>query len=75
MLQGIALELIEFTPPALGENEVFVDIKFCGMCHSDVHKVANEWKDAVAYPMVPGHEVVGVVAAIGSKGEWQWEWE
>jgi D-arabinose 1-dehydrogenase-like Zn-dependent alcohol dehydrogenase len=63
--QGHKLDLIEFTPPALGDNEVFVDIKYCGMCHSDVHKVTNEWHDAVAYPMVPGHEVVGTVVAAG----------
>lgn len=35
------------------------------MCHSDIHKVCNDWKDAVAYPMVPGHEVIGVVLAVG----------
>lgn len=60
------LSLIPFNPPALGANEVFVDVKYCGMCHSDIHKVENDWKDAVSYPMVPGHEVVGVVLAIGA---------
>jgi uncharacterized zinc-type alcohol dehydrogenase-like protein len=36
------------------------------MCHSDIHKVENDWKDAVAYPMVPGHEVIGTVVAVGA---------
>ena len=40
------------------------------MCHSDLHKTTNEWADAKAnsYPMVPGHEVLGIVNAIGAKG-------
>jgi len=37
------------------------------MCHSDLHKINNEWEDACAYPMVPGHEVVGNVVAVGPK--------
>ncbi len=40
------LDLIPFTPPTLGADEVRVDVKYCGMCHSDVHKTLNEWKDA-----------------------------
>ena len=38
---------------------------YCGMCHSDCHKIDDDWKDHVAYPMVPGHEVVGTVAEVG----------
>jgi uncharacterized zinc-type alcohol dehydrogenase-like protein len=60
------LSIIPYQPPALGANEVFVDVKYCGMCHSDIHKVDNDWKDAQAYPMVPGHEVIGTVVAVGS---------
>lgn len=48
----------------LKERDVLVDIQFCGVCHSDIHSVRNEWKNAV-YPMVPGHEIVGRVAEIG----------
>ena len=36
-VQGHTLSLIPFNPPALGANEVFVDVKYCGMCHSDIH--------------------------------------
>lgn len=60
------LELITFTPDALGEHDVFVDIKYGGMCHSDVHQIDNDWGMG-KYPMVPGHEVIGVVNAVGSK--------
>ena len=63
------LHLIEFTPKPLGDLDVFVDVTHCGMCHSDLHKVLDEWHDACRYPMVPGHEVVGVVSKIGTRGE------
>lgn len=49
-----------------GETDVLIDIKYCGVCHSDIHSVRNEWKGA-NYPMVPGHEIVGIVQAVGSK--------
>jgi alcohol dehydrogenase (NADP+) len=47
--------------------QVFVDVLYCGMCHSDLHKVCDDWDDFVKYPMVPGHEVVGIVKAAGPK--------
>lgn len=47
-----------------GENDVAIDIKFCGICHSDVHQVRDEWGGSL-YPMVPGHEIVGHVTAVG----------
>jgi len=49
-----------------GPNDVAIDILFCGVCHSDIHQVRNEWGNAI-YPMVPGHEIVGVVAKVGSE--------
>ncbi len=48
-----------------GANDVAIDIKFCGICHSDVHQVRDEWGGSL-YPMVPGHEIVGHVTAIGA---------
>jgi len=50
---------------ALGEQDVLIDIKFCGICHSDIHQVKDEWGGAI-FPMVPGHEIAGIVAGIGS---------
>lgn len=48
-----------------GPKDVVVDIAFCGICHSDIHQVRDEWANSM-YPMVPGHEIVGKVAAVGS---------
>lgn len=48
----------------LGPNDIQIDIKYCGICHSDIHQARNEWNNSL-YPMVPGHEIVGVVAAVG----------
>jgi uncharacterized zinc-type alcohol dehydrogenase-like protein len=50
------------------EHDVQIEILFCGICHSDLHQVRNEWKDAMptVYPCVPGHEIVGRVTKVGS---------
>ena len=55
----------KFSRRDLKEHDVHVDIQFCGVCHSDIHSVRNEWQNAV-YPMVPGHEIIGRVTAVGS---------
>lgn len=46
-------------------TDVQIDILFCGVCHSDLHQARNEWHNTI-YPCVPGHEIVGRVAAVGS---------
>ena len=48
-----------------GENDVRIEIQYCGVCHSDLHQVKNEWGNTL-YPIVPGHEIVGKVTALGS---------
>jgi len=50
------------------ENDVQIEILFCGVCHSDLHQVRNEWSDVMPtiYPCVPGHEIVGRVTSVGS---------
>jgi alcohol dehydrogenase (NADP+) len=52
----------------LGEHDVLIDIKFCGICHSDIHQIKDEWGGSI-FPMVPGHEIAGVVAEVGSSVE------
>ena len=47
-------------------NDVQIEILFCGVCHSDLHTVRNEWQNTI-YPVVPGHEIVGRVTAVGDK--------
>ncbi len=48
------------------EDDVVIAIKFAGICHSDIHQARNEWGNS-RYPMVPGHEIAGIVSAVGSK--------
>jgi uncharacterized zinc-type alcohol dehydrogenase-like protein len=48
-----------------GPHDVLIDIRYCGVCHSDIHQVRDEWGGAV-YPLVPGHEIAGTVARVGS---------
>src|SRR5579862_145225 len=48
------------------EHDVAIDIKFCGICHSDIHQAWDEWGGSI-FPMVPGHEIAGVVTAVGNK--------
>lgn len=55
-----------FTRRATGEQDVTFRITHCGICHSDLHQIRNEWQHST-FPMVPGHEIVGIVTEIGSK--------
>lgn len=48
------------------DHDVVIDIKYCGICHSDIHQARSEWGDAI-FPMVPGHEISGIVREIGAK--------
>jgi alcohol dehydrogenase (NADP+) len=50
---------------APGEHDVQIEILFCGVCHSDVHTVRNEWQ-GTTYPCVPGHEIIGRVISVGA---------
>ena len=50
---------------AVGAHDVQIEIAYCGICHSDIHQVRDEWGGA-KYPMVPGHEIVGRVTAVGA---------
>lgn len=49
----------------VGEHDVLIDIKFAGICHTDIHQVREGW-GAARFPMVPGHEIAGVVSQVGS---------
>jgi alcohol dehydrogenase (NADP+) len=49
----------------VGEHDVQIEILYCGVCHSDLHTVRNEWK-GTTYPCVPGHEIVGRVTKVGA---------
>ena len=49
----------------VGPHDVQFDIQFCGVCHSDLHQIKDDWGGAI-YPMVPGHEIVGKVVKVGA---------
>lgn len=60
---GLASGTIERRTP--GADDVVIDIKHCGICHTDVSQIKNEWGGS-RYPLVPGHEIVGIVSAVGA---------
>jgi uncharacterized zinc-type alcohol dehydrogenase-like protein len=62
---GAPLDATTIERRELGEHDVLIDIKFCGICHSDIHQVRDEWGGSI-FPMVPGHEIAGVVADVGA---------
>ena len=64
---GAKQKLVPFSYPrrAEGPEDVRIKVHFCGICHSDVHQVGDEWGGS-SYPMVPGHEVAGTVEAVGA---------
>lgn len=61
-----ALEPFAVERRAPGAHDVSIDIRYCGVCHSDIHQVRDEWGRG-AFPMVPGHEIVGAVSAVGAQ--------
>jgi uncharacterized zinc-type alcohol dehydrogenase-like protein len=62
---GAQLLPYKYNPGDLQENEVEVKISHCGICHSDIHLIDNDWGFS-RYPFIPGHEIVGAVTAVGS---------
>lgn len=63
---GALLEKFQYELPAIGKEEVDVKVHYCGICHSDISMINNEWGMS-QYPLVPGHEIVGEVTAFGSE--------
>ena len=61
---GGELKPFEYELGALGREEVDINVEYCGICHSDLSMLDNEW-GITQYPFVPGHEVVGTIASIG----------
>jgi uncharacterized zinc-type alcohol dehydrogenase-like protein len=61
-----ALGALKIQRRATGPRDVRIDIEFCGICHSDIHFTRGEWGE-VPYPAIPGHEIAGVVAEVGSE--------
>ncbi|MGE0615032.1 MAG: NAD(P)-dependent alcohol dehydrogenase [Bacteriovoracia bacterium] len=60
------LKPFQFSRRDAGPHDVMIDIHFCGICHSDIHQARDEWGGST-FPMVPGHEIAGVVSRVGAK--------
>lgn len=63
---GGELKPFEYDPGQLGKNDVEIDIEHCGICHSDLNMIDNEWGMS-QYPLVPGHEVAGKISEVGTE--------
>lgn len=63
---GGPLSPFEFDPGALGSRQVEVQVEYCGICHSDLSMWKNDWGQT-QYPFVPGHEIIGRIAAVGDQ--------
>src|SRR5258706_15225029 len=63
---GSALSPFQFERREPRDSDVVIDILYCGICHTDIHQVRNEWGGSL-YPMVPGHEIVGWVSRVGAR--------
>ncbi|MBU8934145.1 MAG: NAD(P)-dependent alcohol dehydrogenase [candidate division Zixibacteria bacterium] len=58
------LQPFEYELAELGPEEIEIAVQYCGICHSDLNMIENQW-EMTAYPIVPGHEIAGTVAAVG----------
>ncbi|MCX7894462.1 MAG: NAD(P)-dependent alcohol dehydrogenase [Thermoanaerobaculum sp.] len=65
---GAELKPWEYTLKLSNPHEILVEVEACGICHSDIHMIDNDWRMST-YPLVPGHEVVGRVVELGSAVE------
>lgn len=62
---GAPFEVAQIPVRELRDDDILIDVKYAGICHSDIHQVREEWGKAI-FPMTPGHEIAGVVSAVGS---------
>jgi len=65
MNAGAALKPFSFNRRSVGLHDVLIQIRYCGICHSDIHQARDEWGGSI-FPMVPGHEIVGTVLQVGA---------
>lgn len=63
---GAPLTPFSFERREPGDKDVVIEILYCGVCHSDIHQVRDEWSESM-FPIVPGHEIVGRVTRVGNK--------
>src|SRR3954471_12346593 len=61
-----ALSPMRFARRSPGPQDVLIEILYCGLCHSDLHQVRNDWRNTI-YPCLPGHEIIGRVVRAGDE--------
>ncbi len=62
----VPLTPFSFERRDLLDNDILINIQYCGICHSDIHQAKDEWGSST-FPMVPGHEIIGIVSQVGTK--------
>ena len=62
---GAALAPFSFERREVGPTDILIQIRYCGVCHSDIHQARDEWGGSI-FPMVPGHEIMGTVVQVGT---------
>ena len=68
MHAGEALQPYQFDAGELQPHQVEVKVEYCGLCHSDLSIIDNEWESSV-YPVVAGHEIIGTILQLGSEAK------
>ena len=66
--KGGKLEGFDFDPGEMKPDQVQIKVESCGICHSDISLIDNEWGNA-EYPLVPGHEVIGIIEKAGDQAK------
>lgn len=66
MASKLSLEPFQYEPAALGPHDIEIAITHCGICHSDIHLIDNDWGIS-SYPLVPGHEIIGTIVDAGGE--------
>ena len=69
--EPLSIEEVELQPP--GPGEILIKVEACGVCHSDAAVMAGVWGNP--FPMIPGHEVIGKVVAVGDEGKGEGVWK
>ena len=64
LIGGKTLKEMDIQRHAPKRDEVLIEVLYCGVCHSDIHQVNNDWRNTI-YPCVPGHEIIGKIAETG----------
>ena len=65
IIAGEGLKAFSFDRREVGPHDVLIKIRYCGICHSDIHQARDEWGGSI-FPMVPGHEIVGIAVQVGA---------